>query len=92
MRATHTIKLSQDAYAELQNLSETLGYPPELAATYAIRLVSACYREGLITDTPSRAWPCEVRPESAAYAGGRVIAFPRGASGRRLRRRTSDGQ
>ena len=92
MRATHTIKLTQDAYEELQNLSDTLGFPPELAATYAIRLVSACIREGLLTDTPSRAWPQEARLASVTGTENRVIAFPGAQAGRRPRRKTSDGQ
>lgn len=91
MRATHTIKLPQDAYRELQSLSDTLGFPPELAATYAIRLVSACYREGLISDTPGRAWPAQARRESVT-GGARVLAFPTGSGKRRLRRKTVDGQ
>ena len=90
MRATHTLRLTQDAYEELQNLSDTLGFPPELAAVYAIRLVSACIREGLLTDVPSRAWPPEARPESVA--GGQVIAFPGKAQKKRLRSKTVDGQ
>ena len=87
MRATHTIKLTQDTYEELQNLSDTLGYPPALAATYAIRLVSACYREGLLSDVPGRAWPPEARPGSVMNADSRVIVFPGGASKRRARTR-----
>ena len=90
MRATHTLTLTQDAYEELQNLSDTLGFPPELAAVYAIRLVSACIREGLLTDVPSRAWPSEARMQSAI--GGQVIAFPGKAQKKRLRRKTGDGQ
>ena len=85
MRATHTIKLTQDTYEELQSLSDTLGYPPELAATYAIRLVNACYREGLLTEAPARAWPREARPSSVT--GSRVIAFPGAAMRQRSRER-----
>lgn len=88
MRATHTIKLTPDAYEELQFLCETLDFPPDLAAVYAIRLVAACYREGLITDTPGRAWPAQARRESVTDEGSRVIAFPGARGGRRLRRRT----
>ena len=87
MRATHTIKLTQDTYEELQNLSDTLGYPPALAATYAIRLVSACYREGLLSDVPGRAWPPEAKKESVVNPDSRVITFPGGASKRRARAR-----
>ena len=91
MRATTTIRLPQDAYRELQSLSDTLGFPPELAATYAIRLVNACYREGLISDTPSSAWPPQARKESVA-GGARVLAFPAVSSKRRPRRKTVDGK
>ena len=91
MRATHTIKLAKDAYEELQSLSETLGFPPELAATYAIRLVSACIREGLLTDVPSRAWPPEADPGSAVRADGRILAFPGSAQRRRAHLNTGDG-
>ena len=91
MRATHTLRLTQDAYEELQNLSDTLGFPPELAAVYAIRLVSACIREGLLTDVPDRAWPQEARPQSVS-GGGQVISFPGKAQKKRLRRKTGDGQ
>ena len=78
----HTIKLTDDTFEALQSLCDTLGYPPELAATYAIRLVLACYREGLISDAPDAAWPPEARRESVSQDGERVIAFP-GAGVRR---------
>ena len=91
MRATHTLRLTQDAYEELQNLSDALGFPPELAAVYAIRLVNACIREGLLTDAPGRAWPQEARRESLP-GGGQVIACPGKAQKKRPRRQTVDGQ
>ena len=91
MRATHTLRLPQDAYEELQTLSDTLGFPPELAAVYAIRLVGACIREGLLTDVPGRAWPQEARPQSVLGGGG-VIPFPGKAQKKRLRRKLGDGQ
>lgn len=90
MRETHTLKLTQDAHQELMALSDALGFPPELAATYAIRLVNACIREGLLTDVPSRAWPPQARRESVTD-DARVIAFPGNAQKKRLRRRTGDG-
>ena len=91
MRDAHTVRLPQDAYEELQRLSQTLGFPPELAAVYAIRLVSACIREGLLTDVPGRAWPQEAHLQSVA-GGAQVIAFPGKAQKKRLRRKTGDGQ
>lgn len=91
MRATYTLRLTQDAYEELQTLSDTLGFPPEMAAMYAIRLVNACIREGLLTDVPSRAWPPQAQPQSVS-GGGQVIAFPGKAQKKRPRRKTVDGQ
>ena len=41
------------------------------AGHYAVRLVNACIREGLLTDVPARAWPEEARME-----WGKVIEFP----------------
>ena len=58
-------------YDELLTLSETIGYPPEAALSYAVRLVNACIREGLLTDVPARAWPQEAHMDR-----GKVIEFP----------------
>ena len=44
-----------------------------MAVVYAVRLVSACVREGLLRDVPSRAWPREAR---LTGTGGKVLAFP----------------
>lgn len=75
---SHTVKLTGDAYEELLFLADTLGFPPDLAALYAVRLVAACYREGLIGDEPSGAWPAQARRESVCGEGARVLAFPDG--------------
>ena len=76
-----TLSLSGEAARELALLSESLGFTPEMTAEYAIRLVAACAREGLIADTPLRAWPEEVRGEAQALrgtgTGGKVLAFTR---------------
>ncbi|MFR8178022.1 MAG: hypothetical protein ACLVB5_13495 [Christensenellales bacterium] len=64
-------KWSRPPGDELLTLSETIGYPPEAALSYAVRLVNACIREGLLTDVPARAWPEEARMER-----GKVIEFP----------------
>ena len=44
---------------------------PNANRRYAVRLVNACIREGLLTDVPARAWPEEARMER-----GKVIEFP----------------
>ena len=69
-----TLNLDADTENKLLKLSGALGYSPEMAAIYAVRLVSACMREGLIEDIPARAWP----DEGAALTGGgaRVIPMP----------------
>ena len=76
-----TLCLTGEAAQELLRLSDSLGFTPEMTAEYAIRLVAACAREGLIADTPLRAWPEEVRGEAQALrgtgTGGKVLAFPR---------------
>ena len=71
MRPKVTMEMEQATYDELLTLSETIGYPPEAALSYAVRLVNACIREGLLTDVPARAWPEEARMER-----GKVIEFP----------------
>lgn len=71
------IKLAEDTYEELLALSDMLGFSPDMAATYAIRLVNACIREGLLTDVPSRAWPREADMLAGTGTGGKVIDFTR---------------
>ena len=73
-----TLCLTGEAARELTLLSDSLGFTPEMTAEYAIRLVAACAREGLIADTPLRAWPQDAREEAQALggAGGKVLAFP----------------
>ena len=71
MRPKITMEIWQDTYDELLTLSETIGYPPEAALSYAVRLVNACIREGLLTDVPARAWPQEAHMDR-----GKVIEFP----------------
>ena len=75
-----TLCLTGEAAQELLlRLSDSLGFTPEMTSEYAIRLVAACAREGLIADTPLRAWPEEVRGEAQALrgtgTGGKVLAF-----------------
>ena len=52
-----TLDLDEQTLQKLDALAESLGFTQEMAAVYAIRLVSACVEEGLISDVPARAWP-----------------------------------
>ena len=69
-----TLNLDADTRERLSELAGALGCSDELAAIYAVRLVSACVREGLIEDVPARAWPTEA--QLLTGTGGKVIAFP----------------
>ena len=60
MRPKITMEIGQATYDELLTLSETIGYPPEAALSYAVRL-----------DVPARAWPQEAHMDR-----GKVIEFP----------------
>lgn len=81
MKENITITLTGETAQMLRLLSDSLGFTPEMTAQYAIRLVAACAHEGLIADTPLRAWPEEVRGEAQALrgtgTGGKVLAFTR---------------
>lgn len=74
MRPTITMEIRRETYEELLTLADTLGYPPEAAMSYAVRLVNACIREGLLTDIPMP--ENAVEPDAAQARGGKVIAFP----------------
>ena len=69
-----TLNLDADTRERLSELAGALGCSDELAAIYAVRLVSACVREGLIDDVPARAWPSQAQP----LTGGdtRVLQMP----------------
>ena len=69
-----TLNLDADTQERLCELSDALGCSNELAAIYAVRLVSACVREGLIDDVPARAWPKEAQPLVGGEA--RVLEMP----------------
>ena len=69
-----TLNLDADTHEKLAQLADALGSSDELAAIYAIRLVSACVREGLIDDMPVRAWPEEAQP--LVDGGARVLNMP----------------
>ena len=66
---------------ELTLLADSLGYTREAALYYAVRLVNACVREGLLTDTPEALWPDEAQDGIRALGGantqGKVIEFKR---------------
>ena len=68
-----TLDLDEQTLDKLDALADSLGFTQEMAAVYAIRLVSACVEEGLISDVPARAWPREAR---LTGTGGKVLAFP----------------
>ena len=72
-----TLDLDRDVYDTLTALADSLGFTREAAAEYAIRMIGACMREGLIEDVPARAWPKEA--QLLTGTGGKVIAFPQTA-------------
>ena len=72
MRPTITMEIRRETYEELLTLADTLGYPPEAAMSYAVRLVNACIREGLLTDIPTLR--DETEPKAVNESGGKVIA------------------
>ena len=69
-----TLRLDRHTCAQLEALSHALGFSQEMAAMYAIRLVGACMREGLIEDMPAYVWPQEAQLLTNSVS--RVIAFP----------------
>lgn len=75
-----TLTLTSEDARELAHLCAAVGFPPELAAIYAVRLVSACVREGLFADAPG-AWPQEAQLPGLfdTGTGGKVLAFPSAA-------------
>ena len=68
-----TLDLDEQTLDKLDALAESLGFTQEMAAVYAIRLVSACVEEGLLADGPARAWPWEAQRRTGT--GGKVIEF-----------------
>lgn len=68
-----TLNLDAQTQEKLDRLCDALEFTPEMAAIYAIRLVSACMEEGLIEDVPARAWPREA--QLLTGTGGKVIEF-----------------
>ena len=73
MRPMITMEIRPETYEDLLKLADTLGFPPEAAMGYAIRLVNACIQEGLLTDLPVPDPPVS-KPKAAG--GGKIIAFP----------------
>ena len=76
-----TLNLDADTAVRLSQLAQRLGCSEELAAIYAVRLVSACVREGLIDDVPARAWPDEAQPLMDGES--RVLNMPSGGARRK---------
>ena len=74
MGQTVMLRLDAQTSAQLDVLSEALGFSREMAAVYAVRLVGACMRDGLLEDVPARVWPREAGLLTAAM--GKVIEFP----------------
>ena len=68
-----TLNLDGETLEKLDALAVSLGFSQEMAAVYAIRLVSACVEEGLLADVPARAWPREA--QLLTGTGGKVIEF-----------------
>ena len=77
------LTLTKEMEKEITLLADTLGFTREEALYYAVRLVNACVREGLLTDVPARLWPDEAEPGVCALrcdgAQGKVLAFRRKA-------------
>ncbi len=74
-----TLRLTKEDAGELAYLSAAVGFPPEAAAVYAVRLVSACVKEGLFADMPGCAWPEEARLPGLfdMETGGKILSFER---------------
>ena len=75
-----TLNLDADTEKKLAALAAQLGYSREMTAIYAVRLVSACVREGLLDGAFSQAWPGEAQPLAG---GARVLRLPRKKSAAR---------
>ena len=75
------LTLTKEMEREINLLADSLGYSREAAMYYAVRLVNACVREGLLTDMPETLWPDEaqdgIRALSGAGSQGKVIEFKR---------------
>ena len=75
------LTLTKEMDKELTLLADSMGYTREAALYYAVRLVNACVREGLLTDTPETLWPDEAHDGIFALGGantqGKVIEFKR---------------
>lgn len=73
------LTLTKDMEKEIALLADSLGYSREAAMYYAVRLVNACVREGLLTDMPEALWPAEAQDGIHALSGtgGKIIEFKR---------------
>lgn len=73
MKRRVTLNLDEQTLEKLDALADSLGFTREMAAVYAVRLVSACVEEGLISDVPPHVWPKEA--QLLTGTGGKVIEF-----------------
>ena len=75
------LTLTKEMEKELGLLADTMGFTREAALYYAVRLVNACVREGLLTEERERLWPQEadagLRALSCTGTQGKVIKFKR---------------
>lgn len=71
MRHRIALEMDEETLDKLDRLADSLGFTREMAAIYAVRLVSACVDEGLIEDVPARVWPREA--QLLTGTGGKVI-------------------
>lgn len=74
MHGKLSVDMTRGDLEALDAIAAQTGFPREAAALYAVRLVAACIREGLLGDEMSAAWPAQAI--SAGAGDGRVIAFP----------------
>ena len=74
-----TLRLTPEDARRLAYLSAAVGFGPETAAIYAVRLMSACVREGLFAEPLKDAWPGEASMCGLfdTGTGGKVLAFER---------------
>ena len=74
-----TLRLTPEDARRLAYLSASVGFGPETVAIYAVRLMSACMREGLFAEPFRDAWPDETHLPGLfdTGTGGKVLAFER---------------
>ncbi len=73
MQKNVQMTLRQDVYEDILALADELNCPPEAAVSYAVRMITACIQEGLLTNMDE----CPEEEEKLTGTMGKVIAFPR---------------